>query len=339
MPIATWNGAEVCLHKPDGRLVLNQSGNPDLSSASNSPTPWPAPDQRQYRSCPKKRRRRRRSGRPGGRTIFGSFKLPEELMTLTGFKKPRRPTASETPPSPETPTNLCKDGFDNIECIPGGKSVFVPRNRHHEISGLGALSFGKPVSGKPARLSSPVSARSHVSATSGSSGEVDLFGAGRGCGFWAEPFESAGPADDTILPDVQRTEGVAGPGMEHGLFPRLDEGEFGSKVLVRQTPEGTGSNLRTPSSVPENPSVPETPARNRRFDSTSPSHITQGMDGVENCVGGRLADNLIRRNTTRGERDCRSRRAADSVFIPRKQSRRALSAGFSGGRGYSPELY
>ncbi|MBE3047374.1 hypothetical protein IMZ48_33630 [Candidatus Bathyarchaeota archaeon] len=314
------------------------------------PTPsteWPATDQRHLRISLKKRRRRRRSGQSDKKTTFGSFKLPEEPTRLPGFKKPRRPTSPGTPPSPEAPIYLCKDGFDERESIPEGKSVFVPRNRHREISGLGPLSFGKPApaaSRKVAQSSSPASARSHVSATSGSSGEVGFFGPGGGCGFLEEIPEAVALGDATASPNGRVEDGVQSTRMERGPLERLEEVEPKAKrVLVRQTPEPTGCDLRTPC-APENPSIPETPARKRTFYASSPSDATEEEYGVyadppASHTNGGAADNTIRRNTTRGQRDSRPRQAADPVFIPRNQLRRAVSAGFSGGRSHSPELY
>lgn len=157
----------------------------------------PGPDHRPYRFSTKRRRQwqrqRRRTGRPSEKTVFGSFKPPEEPLRLPGFKDPPRPTASGTQRSPEAPIYLCKDGFDEAECVPERKSVFVPRNRHREIAGLGALALGKPVLGparKCAPLSSPVPAKSYLS-----EGEVGLFGPGSGCVSPPKQSEPMGSVD------------------------------------------------------------------------------------------------------------------------------------------------
>lgn len=143
-------------------------------------TPF-ASEPRHNRLPPTKRRRRRKNCRLAGKTTFGPFKFPEESPVSTGFKEPLSRTISDTPRSPETPIYLCKDGFDGTECVPGGKSVFIPRNRHRNIADLDALSFWDAPLRPSKKMASPASPRSHLLATSRSSeDEVGLFGGGSG---------------------------------------------------------------------------------------------------------------------------------------------------------------
>ena len=321
-----------------------RTGNPGYSSVPTPSTEWRAPDQRPYRLCTKRRRRRRKTSSLRKKVVFGSFQLPEEPLRLPGFKEPRRATASETPLSPEAQVYLCKDGFDEAECIPGGKSVFVPRNRHREIAGLGTLALGKPVFGptdKCAPSSSPVSTKSHLSAASRSlDGGVGLFGTGSGCGSrpkHAEPIDQEG---STAPCNPRNPDGAPKLGMDHGLFSRLKEVESGAmKVLIRQTPELTGCVVHTPLCGDGSPPIPETPARNRISSAFNSSGPARGLDGM--CTNlqtrrmeGQSSDGRTR-STNRGQRECGF---PDTFFIPRKHVQRALSAGVLAGRSYGAEL-
>lgn len=170
-PTALWRSAEV-------------AGDSNRSPVPTPSTEWLAPNRRPYGFCAKRRRRRRKAGSPREKMVFGSFKIPAEPARLLGFKCPRRLATPDTSPSSEASIYLCKDGFDEAECIPGGKSVSIPRYRQREIGGLAALSFGKPVSSAAsecAPLISPVSTKSPSSARS-SGDEVGLSGSGSGCG-------------------------------------------------------------------------------------------------------------------------------------------------------------
>lgn len=270
--------------------------------------------------------------------IFGSFKLPEEAPRLIGFKKPRLSTTWNTPPSPEAPINLCKDGFDGTECVPGGKSVFVPRNRHRDISGLGILALGKPMRAPSQNLDSLaplLRTESYMSTTRKSSDEeTDRFKAGTECASQRE--SRSRELGEAILPTET---------LEHDLLARFDQAEARPKgVLVRQTPERRVCTPRTSPSNRGNQPVPETPVRDRTFD--APSVLT-GSGAVDGTGGEQLAAAKIpmelsistRRNTTRGEGDYGCPQRAGLVFVPRKGLRRALSARLSTTRLFSPELY
>lgn len=317
------------------------------SDPNVSATPF-ASDPRHYRLPVQKRRRRRKKGRLGEKTIFGPFKLPEEAPVLSGFKEPRARVASGTPPSAETPVHLYKDGFDGTERVPGGKSVFVHRNRHRDIAGLGALYF-RDAPLRPSRKSaSPKSPQSHLSVTSRSSEddvEVGLFGGGSGSK--VDPGR-AGPGpvasgDAIASQDMQNANGIVAAGAECGVFAQLDKVEQKARgSVVRQTPEVRGDSPHTPSCDGSAP-IPETPTRDRSFDIFSPFVITRGAGGlhIEALLGSTQrwdAQSFPRRKTTSGERNCQSQQNTDSVFVPRKRSRRALSAECPGARECSLEL-
>ena len=270
--------------------------------------------------------------------IFGSFKLPEEAPRLTGFKKPRLSTTWNTPPSPEAPINLCKDGFDGTECVPGGKSVFVPRNRHRDISGLGILALGKPMftpSQNLDRLTPSLLAESYMSTTrKPPDGETNRFNAGAECGSQRE--SRSRELGEATLPIET---------VEHDLLARVDQAEAGTKgVLVCQTPERRVCTPRTSPSNRENRPVPETPVRDQTFDAPSVLTGSGAVDGTggEQLAAAKIPMELsisIRRNTTRGEGDYGCPQRAGLVFIPSKGLGRALSARLPTTRLFNPELY
>lgn len=273
--------------------------------------------------------------------------MPQDAPVLTGFKNPRTRAASGTPLSPETPVYQYKDGFDGTECVPGGKPVFIPRNRHRDIAGLGALSFRDAPIRPSRKAASPMSPKSHLSATSRSSDDVEVGLFGGGGGSKVDPGragpEAVASGDAVASQDMQNADGIVAAGVECGLFAQLDRVEPEVRgCVVRQTPEVRGYSPHTPL-CDESAPVVDTPTRDRSFDIFSPFVITQRASGlyVEALLGGTKrwdAQSLPRRKTTSGERNRQSRRNTDSVFVPRKRSRRALSAGCPGARECSLEL-
>lgn len=311
----------------------------DSSGPNACATPF-ASDPRHYRLRVKKRRRRRKNDRPGDKTIFGPFKLPEDPTVPTGFKEPRPQEASGTPPSPETPVYLCKDGFDGTECVPGGKSVFIPKTRHRDIAGLGALSFREAALRPSRKVASPMSLKSHLPATSRSSeDEVGLFGGGSGS--QVEPGRARPgpvvPGNATEPQEIQDADGIVAAVPECGLFAQLDgmEREARGRV-IHQTPDVRGCSPHTPT-CDESAPIPETPTRDRSFNIFSPFVMTRSSDGVFIETLGSTkawaAHPFPRRKTTSGERTCLSQRGTDSVFVPKEVVKEGSECGMPGSAG------